>query len=258
MSTENSSEKLEALSQRMEEMAMRMEERVEEYLELSRAAEPLHGVGGVPGEGMPSGGHPGGVMVGVPQFFDAAHLHAVNEAYAGIEDVWLRGRMAMWNAQMRIAQGANDLEAMCLFLQLQLEGLAQVALKGLYLDGAQWSRDWFVEVIHERFEPIGDEGKTRTIRETKTTHFKEGEEVSLIPFHDFVFQLNSQSQLGRYMTVVDVPSEGTPFDGREFNETSWDRYLHEVTVAPIQGRGQSLHGETGVAGQESAGDFGKR
>ena len=179
-------------------------------------------------------------MVGVPQFFDAAHLHSVNEIYAGIEDVWLRGRMAMWNAQMRVAQGANDLEAMCLFLQLQLEGMAQVALKGLYVNGAHWSRDWSVDVIHERFESIGDEGKTRKIRETKTTHFKKGEEVSLIPFHDFAFQLNPQSQLGRYMTVVDVPSEGTPFDGREFNETSWDRYLHEVTVEPIQGRGQSL------------------
>jgi len=221
-------------------MAMRMEERIEEYLELSRAAEPLHGVGGAPGEGMASGGHAGGVMVGVPQFFNVAHLNAVNEAYAGIEDVWLRGRMAMWNAQMRIAQGANDLEAMCLFLQLQLEGIAQVALKGLYVDGAQWSRDWSVEVIYESFEPIGDEGKTRKIRETKTTHFKEGEEVSLIPFHNFAFQLNPQSQPGRYMSVVDVPSEGTPFDGRKFNAMSWDRYLHEVTVEPIQGRGQSL------------------
>ena len=226
MSTENPSEKLEALSQRMEEMAMRMEERIEEYLELSRAAEPIHGIGGVPGEGMASGGHAGGVMVGVPQFFDAAHLNSVNEAYAGIEDAWLRGRMAMWNAQMRIAQGANDLEAMCLFLQLQLEGIAQVALKGLYVAAGRWSRSWSAKMA-----VLGLEGK-------RTMDFAQGEEVHLLPYQKFAFQINPDRQEGVYATVVDVPEEGAPFDAKKFNHKSQDRYLHEVSVLPIEGVGQ--------------------
>ena len=225
MSTENSSEKLEALSQRMEEMAMRMEERIEEYLELSRAAEPLNGVGGVRGEGMASGAHAGGVMVGVPQFFNAAHLNAVNEAYAGIEDVWLRGRMAMWNAQMRIAQGANDLEAMCLFLQLQLEGMAQVALKGLYVEAGRWSRSWSANMA-----VAGSEGIQEKL-------FEQGEEANLLPYQKFAFQINPDLQEGRYATVIEVPEEGVPFDARKFNAKSRARYLHKVFVLPIGGDG---------------------
>ena len=168
-----------------------LEQRVEELMELQRQGNGLEEYSRpdtLPGFPQYS---PGSVMVGVPKFFDYNHLAQVDRTYSNIKDHWMRGRLTAWNAQMRFAQLANDIEATCLFMMLQLEALAQLLLTPLYIKEGVARRDFTLPRVSG---PAGD-GSTRSLSLSK------GESVDVVPHMGFGLRTAVTDADGIYVKV---------------------------------------------------------
>lgn len=170
----------------------RIDQKIEEVLELQRSQ--LGSANMAPQElvGFPQY-TPGSIMVGVPKFFDYNHLSQVDDIYSGVADPWVRGRLLSWNAQMRYAQLSNDMESMCMFLQLQLEALCQICLPGLLIEDGCSRWDWSLSV-----KEVG--GKYGVIS------FKKGEAVDLIPHGGLQIRWPRPTGMGYFVRVIDEES----------------------------------------------------
>ena len=191
--SELNKKEVEAWKDEMKSALSHLEQRVEEWMELYRQGEDDQRPQGLDGStpGLPQYS-PGSVMVGVPKFFDFNHLLQVDRTYSGIEDHWMRGRLTMWNAQMRFAQLANDRESACLFMMLQLEALTQLILPKLYLENNRAKREFTLDGV---FNPVMKKSN-RSIKIAK------GEGLDIVPHMQFGILTSVSAQEGVYVKIL--------------------------------------------------------